>query len=76
MVPVIMCALLIIGGLVIMAGYLAFEASRWASVGLITMIGTAQFRKPTKELTPLILAPLSSALSRGRGVGGEGAATL
>lgn len=44
MVPVIMCALLIIGGLIIMAGYLAFDASRWATgLGLICILGGLWF---------------------------------
>ncbi|MEP1124216.1 MAG: cell division protein CrgA [Ilumatobacter sp.] len=44
MVPVLMCALLIIGGLVIMAGYLAFDASRWATgIGLICILGGLWF---------------------------------
>ena len=43
-VPVLMVALLIIGGLVIMAGYLAFDASRWATgVGLICILGGLWF---------------------------------
>lgn len=44
MVPVLMCALLIIGGLVIMAGYLAFDASRWATgIGLACILGGLWF---------------------------------
>lgn len=44
MVPILMVALLIIGGLVIMAGYLAFDASRWATgVGLICILGGLWF---------------------------------
>jgi len=44
MVPILMVALLIIGGLVIMAGYLAFDASRWATgIGLICILGGLWF---------------------------------
>lgn len=44
LVPVLMVALLIIGGLVIMAGYLAFDASRWATgIGLICILGGLWF---------------------------------
>ena len=44
MVPILMVALLIIGGLVIMAGYLAFDASRWATgVGLLCILGGLYF---------------------------------
>ncbi len=44
MVPILMCALLIIGGLVIMAGYLAFDASRWATgIGLVCILGGLWF---------------------------------
>ena len=44
MIPVIMCALLIIGGLVIMAGYLVGEANRWfTGVGLICILGGLWF---------------------------------
>src|SRR6056297_3062821 len=40
MIPVIMCALLVVGGLVIMAGYLVGEANRWfTGVGLICILG-------------------------------------
>lgn len=44
MVPILMVALLIIGGLVIMAGYLAFDASRWATgIGLLCILGGLWF---------------------------------
>ncbi len=44
LVPVLMVALLIVGGLVIMAGYLAFDASRWATgIGLICILGGLWF---------------------------------
>jgi len=43
-VPILMVALLIIGGLVIMAGYLAFDASRWATgIGLMCILGGLWF---------------------------------
>ena len=43
-VPILMVALLIIGGLVIMSGYLAFDASRWATgVGLLCILGGLYF---------------------------------
>lgn len=44
MIPVLMCALLIVGGLVIMAGYLVGEANRWfTGVGLICILGGLWF---------------------------------
>lgn len=44
LVPVLMVALLIIGGLVIMAGYLVFDASRWATaIGLSCILGGLYF---------------------------------
>jgi hypothetical protein len=44
MIPVIMVALLIIGGLVIMAGYLVGDASRWfTGVGLVCILGGLWF---------------------------------
>jgi hypothetical protein len=44
MIPVIMVALLIVGGLVIMAGYLIGDASRWfTGVGLVCILGGLWF---------------------------------
>jgi hypothetical protein len=44
LIPVIMVALLIIGGVVIMAGYLVGDASRWfTAVGLICILGGLWF---------------------------------
>ena len=44
MIPVIMVALLIIGGLIIMAGYLVGDASRWfTAVGLACILGGLWF---------------------------------
>lgn len=44
MIPVIMCSLLIIGGLVIMAGYLVGGASRiFTGVGLVCILGGLWF---------------------------------
>jgi hypothetical protein len=44
MIPVIMVALLIIGGLVIMAGYLVGDASRWfTGVGLVCILAGLWF---------------------------------
>jgi hypothetical protein len=44
MIPVIMVALLIIGGVVIMAGYLVGDASRWfTGVGLACILGGLWF---------------------------------
>ncbi len=44
MIPVIMVMLLIIGGLVIMAGYLVGDASRWfTGVGLACILGGLWF---------------------------------
>ena len=44
LIPVIMCALLIIGGLVIMAGYLVGDANRWfTGVGLVCILGGLWF---------------------------------
>ena len=44
LIPVIMVALLVIGGLVIMAGYLVGDASRWfTGVGLLCILGGLWF---------------------------------
>ncbi|MFK8025374.1 MAG: cell division protein CrgA [Ilumatobacter sp.] len=44
LIPVLMCALLIVGGLVIMAGYLVGEANRWfTGVGLVCILGGLWF---------------------------------
>lgn len=44
MIPVIMVVLLIVGGLVIMAGYLVGDASRWfTGLGLVCILGGLWF---------------------------------
>ncbi|MGA9279090.1 hypothetical protein [Ilumatobacter sp.] len=44
LIPIIMCVLLIAGGLVIMAGYLVGDASRWfTGLGLVCILGGLWF---------------------------------